>query len=247
MRILVPLFGLIAMLALFAGAYGDLPSLREELPVAVSRFETTAEGKISAWRAQASNTETVTAPDPARGQSETQDLRKRIEDQGRELATLRASSEQTRQDLAALREQHQRDQVALDQLTAMRNAARTAADARQAATRGPVAGSSSHDVAGQPDSVGSEVKQPPAVRNLLAARTALASGRGPKARRLLGVARAQMAVPVAAETSEVGSANAPATRVTYAISLLDRGDSGGALEAIDQALTESRRAWSGGP
>jgi len=246
MRVFVPLFGLIAMLALFAGAYGDLPSLREELPAAVSRLETAAEGKISGWRAQASSTETVTAPDLDRGRRETQDLRKRVEDQGRELATLRASSEQTRQDLAALREQHQRDQAALDQLTAMRNAARTAADDRQAGTRSPVAGSS-HDVMGQPDSASSDMKQTPAVRNLLAARTALASGRGPKARRLLGVARAQMAVRASAETSNAAPGNAPATRVTYAISLLDRGDSGGALQAIDQALTESRRAMSGGP
>lgn len=78
----------------------------------------------------------------------------------------------------------------------------------------------------------------PAVRHLMEARTALTSGRRARARWLLGLTRNQMAHGLPTPPGDAAG-NLPATQVRYAINLLNRGDSDGALRAINEALAAS--------
>jgi hypothetical protein len=254
-RFTLPALGMIAAIAvLVAGAFGDLPSWRSEVPVIVAQTSSTIAGARTSPNIPA-QPETLPTQGNDLAQRQAQDLRAKIAQETQELGALRASAEQARRDLAALREQRQREQAALVTTGTNQRAADgpptsatlspdRGSNQSSAATKAPVA--TSRDTSAQAN-VPSQMTASPepvaaqqrllATRRLRAARTALTTGHRGRARWLLSVTRSQMAQSpstfVQPGSATVGS---PEKTVEDAIGLLNRGDRDGAVRAIDQVL-----------
>src|ERR1700722_5384002 len=118
-RVSVPVIFMIAAALLFAGAFGDLPSWRNDaIP-----------GLLDVAKNHAPPVPWPRAGPDASGDSsrdaqkrEAQDPRAQIAQATRDLAALRASAEQARQELASLRQRRDQEQSALTQAEAQRHA-----------------------------------------------------------------------------------------------------------------------------
>jgi hypothetical protein len=136
-----------AMIVLFAGAFADLPTWRHELPANVApAYEPRPVNGQRPPAAQLS-TETAARQDDTTAQRQARDLETRIGRETQELASLRASTDQARRELALLRAQRQREQGQREQ--DQREQEQTEQDAPGGADRQPAAGDS---VAGAPAS-----------------------------------------------------------------------------------------------
>ena len=310
MRYWLVTIGLVAaMVALFAGAFGDFSSWRQDWPGLAARM-TDAPRVAVAWLTGATQDDIPPVPAPGREISadpaatrdgmgggtaerhqgatasspapvptpasasdldpvrhQIQDLHARISQESDDLTALRATAEQTRQELAALREQRLREQAELDQANRLRRAMADVAAASPPRADRPAEPPDDQTpprpaarVTASPPAAANEAKPPrqaslpprpvpdaadepaakpsPDAQRLIEARAALVAGRGDQARRLLSLARAQMtARSASAGAPDATTASQPATQVGYAIGMLNRGDSEGALRAIDLALT----------
>jgi hypothetical protein len=235
LRFLLPAAGVIAaMLVLVAGTFDDLPSWRWTSPAAI---HSPPHGDEAGVPAPSSRTDVASAPDEVRRQ--VQDLQSQVAKETREVAALRAIADQTRQELASLRDQRPHEQSALaprqvDPPTPA--AAHTQAVVGNGAQAANAIGPARSSV-GAPEAT-SQQQPPPrplVARRLAEARTALAAGRVARARWLLRLARSQVGVqPATTGQSDATAGNSIASRITEAIDLADRGDSDGALRVIDQ-------------
>jgi hypothetical protein len=242
-RFLLPTAGMIAaMLVLIAGTFDDLPSWRRTFPAAMSSV---LHGDEAESPATSSRPAVTAAPDDVRRQ--VQDLQAQIAQDAHDVAALRATADQTRRELASLRDQRQREQSALasrqaDPPTPAPVAVQAATgNAAQAASATGLARSSS----GAPEASSQQqsAPRPLVARRLAEAHTALAAGRVARARWLLRLARNQMGVqPATTGQPDAAAGNSIASRIAEAIDLADRGDSDAALRVIDQMSPRSDAA-----
>jgi hypothetical protein len=242
-RFLLPAAGMIAaMLVLIAGTFDDLPSWRRTFPATMSSV---LHGDETGSPATSSHPAVAGAPDEVRRQ--VRDLQAQIAEDARDVAALRATADQTRRELASLRDQRQREQSALasrqaDPPTPAPVAVQAATgNAAQAASATGLARSSS----GAPEASSQQqsAPRPLVARRLAEAHTALAAGRVARARWLLRLARNQMGVqPATTGQPDAAAGNSIASRIAEAIDLADRGDSDAALRVIDQMSPRSDAA-----
>ena len=261
-RFTLPALGMFAAIAiLFAGAFADLPTWQRNTPAIVARTSDVL--VATGLTTPHDRSQTVPANDLAPGnpaQPQVREPRATIATETRELETLRMSVEEVRRDLAALREQREREQAALARIETvqipMRQAGPPTANPSPvtdslASVATKAGGRPRRDRSG-PDGHRFEHRNRHgpvapdqrllAARRLEAARTALAAGRRGRARWLLSITRTQMAQWSSA-VGQPGTAAAepPSKGLETAIDLLNRGDRDGAVRAIDQIL-----AFTGG-
>jgi hypothetical protein len=268
-RFLLPAAGMIAaFLVLIAGTFDDLPEWRRNLPVALPSFEHFTHSPTAPAAATPSATAVDPRPDDVRRQ--VQDLLAQVDQEARDLATLRATADQTRWELASLREQRQREQASVSprQAVASQDAgAPPSAASPDAGAKAAEVASSGQDVARTTATAGAAAPgtatkaqkaavepnaspsrnpaplRPLVVRRLNEARTAMTKGNDPRARWLLRLARNQIGTgPARANRQDSDANNPPRALVTNAIAMLDHGDSEGALRTINEMLAREDSA-----
>jgi hypothetical protein len=246
LRFLLPAFLMVgALVALFAGAFGDWHGLSDSwdrLHTVVARLAhdpaVAMPSAVVSPTAPSAVLQTAPAPGDDTQQSAADALRQQVAglqaqvaQRTQELASLHADTDQARQELETLRQQQQVEAT----LNALRQDQARQAEARAHARRHH-RGSSAVPA---PPAFASTQPGPvvPPWTQLMAAREVLANGRKQDARQLLATAETQMVLqPVAPDQPETMGGNRAATAVEEAIHLLDTGDINLAFQAINRAI-----------
>jgi hypothetical protein len=244
LRFLLPAFLMVgALVALFAGAFGDWQGLSESWDRWHAVVASMGHNQPAAAAPPApplSVVQSAAAPAGDVQQDAADSLRQQVAglqaqltQRTQELASLHADTDHAREELETLRLQQQM-QAALD--------ARRQDQARQAEARAQARRQHRNAVPAPPAYASAEPG--PAVppwTQLMAAREILARGRTQDARNLLATAETQMVFqPVAPDQPDTMGGNRAATAVGEAIRLVDAGDIEQAIQAINRAIDITR-------
>jgi len=236
MRFMVPTLGLVAAMVLFAGAYGDLPSWRRDMPELLAQIPRISLPWSSTAEVAAASPAPVTTPPREAASTQEADLKARVEQEAKNLALLQASAEQARRELDALHARREKEQAELSRATDAAASAKPPATVQEAPPAAEPAASvaAPAPATSMPETAAIAPRQRQlASQRLTAARVALQSGRTARARWLLNLTRAQVNhwhLPASA------AGDTPETHIGSALEGLARGDTSAAVRSIEQAL-----------
>jgi hypothetical protein len=250
LRFLLPAFLMVgALVALFAGAFGDWQGLSDSWDRLHTVVATLAHDPPAAPVSPA-GTSAVSQTAPAPGgdaqpaaadalRQQVAALQAQVAQRTQELASLHADTDQARQELETLRLQQQAEAAS----NARRQDQARQADARAQAQRQR---RNSSAVPAPPAFASTQPPVIPTLTQLMAAREVLASGRPQDARHLLATAQTQLVFqPVAPDQPDTMGGNRAATAVGEAIHLLDTGDINLAFQAINRAIDITKSQGQG--